>query len=772
MSDNIDIPVKYSEEEIPHLSRPFAIVTPEVQARLIAPAMRRIEQVRQSTDEMLTAVALRVGVLEEARMRAMCDQSHQDGDVRLPDGSWGKPAVQDAAPDCRKDVSDAWRNCPILSNETVSDIYHTALGQVLREQDQRQVGLVVSLAYHLGRENERRPVDSDKPAAQVAELQDKLAEAGKRAEHWQEKFNKQCEAEDRDGMRLMALTAEIASLREKLREAITAIGATAGDRDRLAAQVAELTRERDEHSKAAAGLCGRNIALEEQRDRALAELAALDSPSGFGNCDALHGLTLLEKAQKCMRVIRKNPHAGMVEQQQHEIGRLSAELAAERERARIATAGHEKWHAEAMQLKERAESDRRVSDTLMEAAKQATRERDAARADADKYKAELERHIGMLLGCVKERDRALTELAEARSNRESWKLAAVLGSVGDIPVGSTADDVKRIACQSADALRAELADSRKRWEQRAQDDKFSLEKMGRALAAERERREKAERTMLRALAPDPALAAARAEIERLRDTGGSLRFGTSQLPCSKEVEGAVQATFFELNNRIQRAEAELRQRDENQAMQEGVISKLNAQLKEAESRYALAKGGWDGANQRAERAEAAMERGDYASSAVERELRASLIEEQKANNRLQRELDEVRSRSNQVQGVIRGGIIDFSGAPQTRSSTTPILPPPQTKDPLVLALMRVPLPNDRGTWFLYEENAMRLAAALRSGLISEELKEVNGRLAALQVTANELVGLLDAAHEDVPGHTILWTKIRDALTSYREKYPC
>lgn len=580
-----------------------------------------------------------------------------------------------------------------------------------------------------------------------------------------------------DGARLvpqvmMAKDAEIASLREKLREAITAIGATAGDRDRLAAQVAELTRERDEHSKAAAGLCGRNIALEEQRDRALAELAALDSPSGFGNCDALHGLTLLEKAQKCMRVIRKNPHAGMVEQQQHEIGRLSTELAAERERARIATAGHEKWHAEAMQLKERAESDRRVSDTLMEAAKQATRERDAARADADKYKAELERHIGMLLGCVKERDRALTELAEARSNRESWKLAAVLGSVGDIPVGSTADDVKRIACQSADALRAELADSRKRWEQRAQDDKFSLEKMGRALAAERERREKAERTMLMALAPDPALAAARAEIERLKATGGSLRFGTSQLPCSKEVEGAVQATFFELNNRIQRAEAELRQRDENQAMQEGVISKLNAQLKEAESRYALAKGGWDGANQRAERAEAAMERGDYASSAVERELRASLIEEQKANNRLQRELDEVRSRSNQVQGVIRGGIIDFSGAPQTWSSTTPILPPPQTKDPLVLALMRVPLPNDRGTWFLYEENAMRLAAALRSGLISEELKEVNGRLAALQVTANELVGLLDAAHEDVPGHTILWTKIRDALTSYREKYPC
>ena len=67
------------------------------------------------------------------------------------------------APDCRKDVADAWRNCPILADQMVDDIYNTALGQLLRPQDQKQVGRVVSLAYYLGRENERRPVDSDQP---------------------------------------------------------------------------------------------------------------------------------------------------------------------------------------------------------------------------------------------------------------------------------------------------------------------------------------------------------------------------------------------------------------------------------------------------------------------------------------------------------------------------------------------------------------------------------------------------------------------------------
>jgi hypothetical protein len=73
-----------------------------------------------------------------------------------------KTAPVDAGPAaaCRKDVGDAWRNCPILADALVNDIYHTALGQVLREQDQQQVGRVVSLAYHLGYTKATAQVDA------------------------------------------------------------------------------------------------------------------------------------------------------------------------------------------------------------------------------------------------------------------------------------------------------------------------------------------------------------------------------------------------------------------------------------------------------------------------------------------------------------------------------------------------------------------------------------------------------------------------------------
>jgi hypothetical protein len=58
--------------------------------------------------------------------------------------------------------------------------------------------------------------------------------------------------------------------------------------------------------------------------RLRSELSALEGPSGFGNCTALQGLTLLGKVQKCMRVIRGDRDAEAAESLRKQVASLDA----------------------------------------------------------------------------------------------------------------------------------------------------------------------------------------------------------------------------------------------------------------------------------------------------------------------------------------------------------------------------------------------------------------------------------------------------------------